>query len=593
MSLAFRTLSFGIKKAPPKKKDADDSKKELSTITAESLKRYDELREKMIGKVETKKGKKVKKAVKKDWRLENCNFKILSFLKKGFVSASIRLLSSRKRDHESDEDSEEEAEESVDEVEKKMQKLLDDIRRANRIFTWGDNLPNIILRFTDSNISSSLLSRLTGQSIRQPSPIQMQSIPFMMKRRNILASAPTGSGKTLAFALPVIEEILELKQRADYSKSSKLLTIVLEPTRELAAQTYTEFVKYCAETSISVANFSGEETDIQHADILVSTPNRIVFHLDKIDTSALRWLIVDESDRLFEVIEGQEKCFRNQLGAIYKACDAKCTRVAFFSATFSHEVEKWCKENIDNIGMVCVGERNSSNTSVKQELTYCGTEDGKKIAIRNLLRTSFKPPALVFVQSKDRAVQLVKLLSAIDSNLKVDSINSGKSDKERDETMERFRRGEIWVLVCTELLGRGLDLSDVGLVINYDLPTSIVSYIHRVGRTGRAGKSGHAVTYFTDTDMKYIKSIATVIRQSGFEVPEYLLEMKKVSRDRKKEMLKHAPKRHRIAMVKEQVIKRKKMLAKAAADKKKEENVEKPRTEKIKTKKKLIKKKKL
>ncbi|KAF1770811.1 hypothetical protein GCK72_002634 [Caenorhabditis remanei] len=580
MSLAFRTLSFGIKKAPPKKKDADHSKKELSTITAESLKRYDELREKMIGKVETKKGKKVKKAVKKDWRLEN---------------SSIRLLSSRKRDHESDEDSDEEAEESVDEVEKKMQKLLDDIRRANRIFTWGDNLPNIILRFTDSNISSSLLSRLTGQSIRQPSPIQMQSIPFMMKRRNILASAPTGSGKTLAFALPVIEEILELKQRADYSKSSKLLTIVLEPTRELAAQTYTEFVKYCAETSISVANFSGEETDIQHADILVSTPNRIVFHLDKIDTSALRWLIVDESDRLFEVIEGQEKCFRNQLGAIYKACDAKCTRVAFFSATFSHEVEKWCKENIDNIGMVCVGERNSSNTSVKQELTYCGTEDGKKIAIRNLLRTSFKPPALVFVQSKDRAVQLVKLLSAIDSNLKVDSINSGKSDKERDETMERFRRGEIWVLVCTELLGRGLDLSDVGLVINYDLPTSIVSYIHRVGRTGRAGKSGHAVTYFTDTDMKYIKSIATVIRQSGFEVPEYLLEMKKVSRDRKKEMLKHAPKRHRIAMVKEQVIKRKKMLAKAAADKKKEETAEKPRTEKIKTKKKngLIKKKKL
>uniref|UniRef100_A0A8R1HLI8 RNA helicase n=1 Tax=Caenorhabditis japonica TaxID=281687 RepID=A0A8R1HLI8_CAEJA len=95
--------------------------------------------------------------------------------------------------------------------------------------------------------------------------------------------------------------------------------------------------------------------------------------------------------------------------------------------------------------------------------------------------------------------------------------------------MARFRDGEIWVLVCTELLGRGLDLSDVGLVINYDLPTSIVSYIHRVGRTGRAGNSGHAVTYFTDTDMKFVKSIATVIKQSGFEVPEYLLEMKKVS----------------------------------------------------------------
>lgn len=525
----------------------------------------------MIGKVESKIEKKVKKNKKK---------------------ASIEILASRKRVHDSDGDSENEVEETVGDVEKRMQKLLDDIRRTNRIFTWGDHLPNIILRFSDSSMSPSLLNRLSENSIRQPSPIQMQSIPFMTERRNVLASAPTGSGKTLAFALPVIDEILELKQRADYSSSnsSKLLAVVLEPTRELAAQTYTEFLKYCANTSISAANFSGEETDIQHADILVSTPNRIVFHLDKIDTSSLRWLVVDESDRLFEVVEGQDKCFRNQLAAIYKACDAKCTRVAFFSATFSHEVEKWCKENIDEIGMVCVGERNSSNTSVKQKLTYCGTEDGKKIAIRNLLRTSFKPPALVFVQSKDRAVQLVKLLSAIDSNLKVDSINSGKSDKERDETMERFRRGEIWVLVCTELLGRGLDLSDVGLVINYDLPTSIVSYIHRVGRTGRAGKSGHAVTYFTDADMKYIKSIATVIRQSGFDVPEYLMEMKKVSRDRKKDMLKHAPKRHKIAIVKEQVIKKKKMLAKAAAEEKAKNKTETQTAEKPEKK---IKKKKL
>uniref|UniRef100_A0A1I7UXY7 Probable ATP-dependent RNA helicase DDX52 n=1 Tax=Caenorhabditis tropicalis TaxID=1561998 RepID=A0A1I7UXY7_9PELO len=549
MSLAFKTLSFGIKRNKTKNAGINENtKKELSTISEDSLQKFDELREKMIGRVETttKKDKKSKKATKK---------------------VSIQLLSSRKRQRDSDED-EDDIEESVGDVEKKMQKLLDDIRRANRIFTWGDHLPNIILRFSDANLSSVLLNRLTECSIRQPSPIQMQSIPFMTERRNVLASAPTGSGKTLAFALPIIEEISGLKQQAEYSSSSfsKLLAIVLEPTRELAAQTYSEFLKYCSGTSITVANFSGEETDIEHADILVSTPNRIVFHLDKIDTSALRWLIVDESDRLFEVIEGQEKCFRNQLATIYKACDAKCTRVAFFSATFSHEVEKWCKENIDNIGMVCVGERNSSNTSVKQELTYCGTEDGKKIAIRNLLRTSFKPPALVFVQSKDRAVQLVKLLSAIDSKLNVDSINSSKSDKERDETMERFRRGEIWVLVCTELLGRGLDLSDVSLVINYDLPTSIVSYIHRVGRTGRAGKNGHAVTYFTDTDMKYIKSIATVIRQSGFDVPEYLMEMKKVSRDRKKEMLKRAPKRHKIAMVKEQVIKRKKMLAKAVAE---------------------------
>uniref|UniRef100_A0A8R1I9K1 ATP-dependent RNA helicase n=1 Tax=Caenorhabditis japonica TaxID=281687 RepID=A0A8R1I9K1_CAEJA len=273
MSLAFRTLSFGIKK-PAKSKKIDENlskRKELSNISEESLRKFDELREKMIGKVETKNRKVGKKNKKK---------------------ASIQLLSSRKRNHEDSEgDSEDETEkETTGDVEKRIQSLLDEIRRSNRIFTWGDHLPDIILRFADSNLAPLLLDKLTTHSIRQPSPIQMQSIPFMMERRNVLASAPTGSGKTLAFALPVINEILGLKQLAEYSapQKAKLLSIVLEPTRELANQTYSEFVKYTAGTSISVANFSGEETEVGHAHILVSTPNRIVFHLDKIDTSALR-----------------------------------------------------------------------------------------------------------------------------------------------------------------------------------------------------------------------------------------------------------------------------------------------------------------
>ncbi|CAI5439096.1 unnamed protein product [Caenorhabditis angaria] len=517
-SKLFRKLSFGIQKTKKSKlRPQEETRLEISRISQENLEKYDEFREKTIGKIEKKSQKKGK------------NF----------------------------EQKENEDVGSPEEARKNLEKLLGEIRRANRIFTWGENIPDIILRFgAEEGFEKSIIEKLKEANIEKPSPIQMQSIPLMMKRRNVLSSAPTGSGKTLAFALPVIDEILKLKNRSESAKN-KLLAIILEPTRELANQTFSEFQKY-SNGEIECCNFSGEDEEFEKAEILISTPNRIVFHLEKLDLSHLRWLVVDESDRLFEVVEGNEKCFRNQLAAIYKACEAKCTRTAFFSATFSQEVEKWCKENIDNIGMVCVGERNSSNTHVKQELKYCGTEDGKKVAIKLLLKTQFKPPALVFVQSKDRAAQLVKLLSAIDGSLKVDSINSDKSDKERDETMQRFRNGEIWVLVCTELLGRGLDLSDVGLVINYDLPTSIVSYIHRVGRTGRAGNRGNAVTYFTDSDIQYVKSIAMVIRQSGFEVPQYLLEMKKVSRDKRKDLLKRAPKRHKIAVVKK-VAKKKKM----------------------------------
>ncbi|VDM83551.1 unnamed protein product [Strongylus vulgaris] len=211
-----------------------------------------------------------------------------------------------------------------------------------------------------------------------------------------------------------------------------------------------------------------------------------------------RWLIIDESDRLFEVVEGQERCFRSQLAAVYKACDGKFTRRAFFSATFSYEVEEWCKENLNNVAMVCIGERNSANANVKQELVFAGSEQGKLLAVRTLLQTQFDPPALIFVQ--------------------------------RDHIVESFRNGRLWVLICTELMGRGLDLRNVNLVINFDLPTSIISYIHRIGRTGRAGRKGRAITYFTEADTKYLRSIATVIHQAGFQVPEYTLSLKPLSR---------------------------------------------------------------
>ncbi|KAK5967348.1 DEAD/DEAH box helicase domain-containing protein, partial [Trichostrongylus colubriformis] len=268
-----------------------------------------------------------------------------------------------------------------------------------------------------------------------------------------------------------------------------------------------------------------------------------------------RWLIVDESDRLFEVVEGQERCFRNQLASVYKACDGKFTRRAFFSATFSYEVEEWCKENLNNVAMVCIGERNSANANVTQELVFAGSEQGKLLAIRTLLQTQFDPPALIFVQSKERARELLSALSSITPPIPVALISSEKSQSERDNVIASFRSGRIWVLICTELMGRGLDLRNVNLVINFDLPTSIVSYIHRIGRTGRAGRRGRAITYFTESDTKYLRSIATVIHQAGFEVPEYTLSLKPLSRNEKKQLVRHAPKRKHIAFVKKKKLK--------------------------------------
>ncbi|MFH4983908.1 hypothetical protein AB6A40_010617 [Gnathostoma spinigerum] len=200
--------------------------------------------------------------------------------------------------------------------------------------------------------------------------------------------------------------------------------------------------------------------------------------------------------------------------------------------------------------MVCVGARNSTADSVKQELVFTGSEHGKIVALRSLFREGLTPPAIIFVQSKDRARQLCSELKGFEPPVPFALISSERSEKDREQSLANFRTGKVWVLICTELLSRGLDLRGVNVVINFDLPTSVISYIHRIGRTGRAGRSGRAITYFTEQDLNIIRPIATVINQAGCEVPEYTLRMKKLTRNVKKDLLRRAPKRKNVGRVK-------------------------------------------
>ncbi|ETN86127.1 helicase protein [Necator americanus] len=404
--------------------------------------------------------------------------------------------------HGNQSDSENDVNNSI-EVKRKIAEMVNQLRRLNRIYTWGDDIPDPFIGFFELDLPEALLCSLKEFGIEAPTPIQMQAIPLMAEHRDVLASAPTGSGKTLAFAIPIIMDVLRLKKLDKYKDSSRLLAIVLEPTRELAAQTYRQFLKFSQDLPVTAALFDSEELP-RNIDVLVSTPNRLTHHL--------------------------------------KDMKLKCLR---------------CKENLNNVAMVCIGERNSANSNVVQELVFAGSEHGKLLAVRTLLQTQFDPPALIFVQSKERARELLSALSSLTPPIPAAFISSEKSQSERDHIVESFRSGRLWVLICTELMGRGLDLRNVNLVINFDLPTSIVSYIHRIGRTGRAGRKGRAITYFTEADTKYLRSIATVIHQAGFEVPEYTLSLKPLSRNQKKELVRHAPKRKHIAFIKKKSVKTK------------------------------------
>ncbi|OWF37737.1 probable ATP-dependent RNA helicase DDX52 [Mizuhopecten yessoensis] len=422
---------------------------------------------------------------------------------------------------------------------------LNYVKNKKRIHTHGTDIPRLLETFDqlahEYNVHPQIISNIKAAGYDLPTPIQMQAIPTMLHRRELMACAPTGSGKTAAFIIPILHHLKEPRNQG-------FRALVLAPTRELAKQTYREFQKlsegrgfrihYIEKASTAIKKFGPKSS--QKFDILVSTPNRLVYMLKQecLRLHSVEWLVVDESDKLFE--EGKTG-FRDQLAEIYKACDGKSLRRAMFSATFAFDVEEWCKLNLDNVIQAYVGARNSATETIQQELKFVGTESGKLFAIREIIQKGIEPPVLVFVQSKDRAKQLLKEL--IYDGINVDAIHSDRTQLQRDNVVKSFRAGKIWIMISTELMGRGIDFKGVNLVINYDFPNSAISYIHRIGRTGRAGRPGRAMTFFTEDDVVNIRSIANIMHEAGCPVPDYMLQIKRLSKKKRKKMSKKVPRR--------------------------------------------------
>lgn len=247
-------------------------------------------------------------------------------------------------------------------------------------------------------------------------------------------------------------------------------------------------------------------------------------------------MILDEADKLFEITKNS---FRQQFDEIFNACTSSKKKVGLFSATHSIPVVRWAKQNLKNYSTVIVGQKNSATDLVHQELLFVGSESGKLIACRNIIKNGLHPPVLIFVQSKDRAQQLFNEL--IYDGINVDVIHAERTQQQRDNVVKAFREGKIWVLICTELMSRGIDFKGVNLVINYDFPPSTISYIHRIGRTGRAGQKGKAITLFTQNDTPNLRAIASIIKNSGGSVPDYTLAMKKMTKRERRKIEKSVP----------------------------------------------------
>jgi len=489
----------------------------------------------------------------------------------------------------------------------KRQEDVNAFRNALQIKIRGDitDAPAPCSTFNAMNIhhgvKTVILDNIEKSLWKEPTPIQMQAIPALLAGRDLLAAAPTGSGKTAAFVIPALSIVSEVLQAhwsskdkdggtttassssssSDNKKStSGVKALLLAPTRELAEQIHREAVRLCAGRRVRITllkkatNSSSQAKQDKSAyasyDVVVSTPLRLVALLREgsLSLDHVRVVCLDEADKLFELkkhghsaqYDGEEEdeeddgegdggkrtrsSFLAQVDEILAACPQKGVRRALFSATIGSFVAEMAAQFLKNPVHVSIGTENAGASTIDQKLVFVGREDGKLLAVQQLVQEGLKPPVLLFVQSIDRAKELYKELAY--DGINVDIIHAEKSQSAREETIKRFRSGDIWVLICTELMARGVDFKGVQMVINYDLPQSSVDYIHRIGRTGRAGKKGTAVTFFTEADIPRLRGIANVVKLSGCDVPAWMLTIPKLTTKQKRHLRQSAPLRRHI-----------------------------------------------
>lgn len=452
-------------------------------------------------------------------------------------------------------------------------------RNLHRSKVTGDDIPTPIGSFEDMigrfKIDKKLLSNLIDNDFIEPTAIQCESIPITLSNRDLIACAPTGSGKTLAFLIPLIQQLIINHVDKNYG----IRGLIISPTNELAVQIFQELETLVRGKKLTIGILSKQlasklNNDIVKAskyDIIVSTPLRLIDIVknEKIDLSKVEQLVIDEADKLFD------HGFAEQTDEILNHLTNPKIRKSMFSATIPSGVEEMAHSIMKDPIRVIIGHKEAASTTIDQKLVFTGNEEGKLLAIRQMVQNGeFKPPIIIFLQSITRAKALFHEL--VYDKLNVDVIHAERTPKQRDEVIKRFKNGDIWVLITTDVLARGVDFKGVNLVINYDVPQSAQAYVHRIGRTGRGGRAGRAVTFFTKEDDKAVKPIINVMKQSGCEsgFSEWMENMGKLSKKEKKNIKTNEVKRKKISTVPKIIKQKRKQKQEMIAASKKRKQAE-------------------
>ncbi len=368
--------------------------------------------------------------------------------------------------------------------------------------------------FSHLGLSDKVLSAVATAGYKTPTPIQDQAIPHVLARRDVLGIAQTGTGKTAAFVLPMLTMLEQGRARARMPR-----TLILEPTRELAAQVEESFIKYGANHKLNVAliiggvSFGDQDAKLTRGvDVLIATPGRLLDHNERgrLLLNGVELLVIDEADRMLDM---------GFIPDIERICKlVPFTRqTLFFTATMPPEIRRITEQFLHNPVRVEVSKPATTVATTSQFLAKSGREPHeKRETLRRLIRSADGlKNAIIFCNRKRDVATLHR--SLLRHGLSVQALHGDMDQPARTAALEQFRRGEVTLLVASDVAARGLDIPDVGHVYNFDVPMHPDDYVHRIGRTGRAGRTGTAITIVAGSNDA--KAVAAIEKLTGSVIP--------------------------------------------------------------------------
>ena len=365
------------------------------------------------------------------------------------------------------------------------------------------------MTFKELNLIDPILAAITREGYEAPSPIQTQAIPYLLEGRDLFGCAQTGTGKTAAFAIPILQKLY--KPKYDNSVKRTVKALVLTPTRELALQISDSFKAYGFFTGLQTTVVYGGVRQVPQVaalrkgiDILVATPGRLndLIRQNVCDLSDVNMLVLDEADRMLDMgFIGDVKKIIARINEDHQTL--------LFSATKAEEIEELASTLLRDPVNVTVTPASSTVETIEQKLYYVDRVN-KGPLLEEIIKTQNVESVLIFARTKHGADKICKTLN--DAGIMAGSIHSNKSQNARQAALRNFKNGKLRALVATDIAARGIDVDRLSHVINYDLPESAETYVHRIGRTGRAGLSGIAISFCANDERMYLKSIQKLIK---------------------------------------------------------------------------------